>query len=385
MTREEFERQLAELAARHGGMLSSYATNPEIAEMEGGERVGTIPNPTPVYRYIFGDGSYLDARGTGGKGSYADTFEIRGGTALKPETTAADQYSVRRDLAGQEEIGPTGIPVGYWRRDGTFHNYSETEVKQRLAQLRDEGKLPSGLNPQTLSPAGVGTTGSSRLRFPEETALDEAQADYYRAQTAKMNRDLEPKFARAMQDYFDSIDKIQGMIESGQMKPEEADGYMTLFRQNLDAGLRGTTPFEQEKFKVQEERQRADIGKELLNQRLSSGASMTNTLLQGLFQNLGTLGWGLEGGQTVPFDPFALAQNQATNLQGGPEIGELGKALLGQLAPSGGTAQPTSGPVPQGPGGGLPLNVTLALEMADAADRRQSAMQPAMAGGVSNG
>ncbi|MCL4532456.1 MAG: hypothetical protein M1582_04600 [Actinobacteria bacterium] len=228
---------------------------------------------------------------------------------------------------------------------------------------------------------GAGGGGSTRVRFPDEVALSGAQADYYKAQTDKLRREQEPKLGLMAQQYIESVKTLRGMMERGEIDPNQADGYLTLFKQNMESALRGTDPFNEQKLQLQESRQRADIGKELVNSRLTSSTSVANSLLSGFFNNLPTLGMGLKEGQTVPFDPFAIAGAFSTQAQGGQEISDLAKTLLGGINPGGQTPQaapPTQTPANTSTGH---LNVDLLYDLGRQMDAKRMQREAGQANG----
>lgn len=307
---------------------------------------------------------------------------------------------------------PPGVltPSGYITETGQYRDLTEREqiaarpayIRQLLAEVQTRlgsPELTSAEHDQLVaerrrllaelaaaeqvaaSTAGAGGAGggTGRTVFPWEREQEEAQTEYYRAQTEKIRRELEPKYGRMLQDYYDSVRQIQGMIERGDMTPAEADAYMERFRANMEAALRGTTPFEQQRAQEQEKRQRAEIGRDILNQRLTTGTSLATSLLSGFQQALPYLGAGLPRGETLTFDPFAIARSFTTEMQGGQEVGDLARALLGQLGPAGPTVPTSGGPqteqIPQAGGGaaGSLLGARLALDLAREADERAMA------------
>ena len=187
---------------------------------------------------------------------------------------------------------------------------------------------------------GGGSGASNRVQFGSEVALDEAQAGYYKAQTEKLQREAIPEYQKLMQDRITTIAEIRGMIERGDMTPEEGDTYMTAFDEYIKAQLKGATPFQIKQNEQQETRQRAEIGKDILNQRMQSAGAVANTLISGFHQSLPYLGAGVAPGQTVNFDPFAMAGQFVNQTGGGPEMGELAQGLVKGLQPGGAPAGP---------------------------------------------
>ncbi len=242
------------------------------------------------------------------------------------------------------------------------------------------GKGPDGTmgwieNPNYKFGAGG---GDGRTEFESERALRTAQTDLARVQAEKARQEMLGKQQLALQQIYEAIPVLEEMVRTGTVTQAEANAWMEVFKQNLQASLRGTTPFEQEKFQTQETRQRADIGKELLNQRLQSSTSLANTLISSFSQNLPTLGWGLRQGETVPFDPFSMAGAFTTEQQGGQGVSDLGRSLLAGLQQGPGQA----GAGPQGQGAmhpnGLPVEAMQILQ--GVIERRRQQQLPGPAG-----
>lgn len=387
MTPKEF----GQIIAQHGGISGTRIIDPFVQDEFGVKS----PNVTPIYEYAFNDGTRLRARSEAD-----DTFSIVDwGTAKKPTqenpifrdtergiemwdaekqewvlTKGGEKTPKLKGTPGQEELDPSGVPIGFWRADGTFHNYSEAEVKRRLAQMKEQGTLPAGIPQSALG--GGGSGGAGRTVFPWEQAKDEAQTEYYRAQAEKIRQELQPQIGLLIQNHFKTIQQVQDMLASGQIKDTaQADAIIAAAEENLKAALQGTDPFTIKKTQAQQTTERAKMGQEILGERLRTGTSLANTLISTLSNNLKTLGWGLRPGETINFDPFAIARTFSDEMGGGQEVSGLAKQLLMGL--QGGqqqaTTQPTS--MPQATGGwdqatGLPSSVVLGWKLLDQADEK---------------
>ena len=151
----------------------------------------------------------------------------------------------------------------------------------------------------------------------------------------KKQRDLANQYSLALQDANDAIAAIQGKIASGEMTPVEADRMADLIRQNLDATLKGTTPW-------QMETQRQTLARDVLTQRAATGSNMAQSLLSGASGIYGKI----LGGQNPPynFNPLEMGLSFATEAQGGPGLADFAKALLmAALQQQPGTASPIGG------------------------------------------
>lgn len=384
-------------------------------------RKGTGPTPqTPMDQW----GIYTDPE-TGARYLYdpkgSGRIRLPEPDEERQPSTASERYSAAKALAGKL-VGPEGTttPSHFYDQAGNRVPLDKAEqieyrpayIRQLLAQVENRLRSPELANEEHDqliaererllgdmataeaaasrgafggSPSSGGATG--RTVFPWEQAKDEAQTEYYRAQAEKIRQELQPEYGRMVQDYIDSVQTVQGMIERGEMQPAQAEAYMELFRENLKAALQGTDPFTIKKTQAQQTTERAKMGQEILGERLRTGTSLANTLISTLSNNLKTLGWGLRPGETINFDPFAIARTFSDEMGGGQEASGLAKQLLMGL--QGGqqqaTTQPTS--MPQATGGwdqatGLPSSVVLGWKLLDQAEekaRQQQATEPAAA------
>lgn len=178
--------------------------------------------------------------------------------------------------------------------------------------------------------------------------------------TAVPNPAYTPEGAMALQNYYDSVAKVQGMVQNGQMSPAEADAYAGALRENLNASLQGDklTPFDLAKQKDEETRSRATQGREILNSRLTAGNTMLGTLMDALKPTGSNFDF-----RTI--DPLKMARDATEEAGGGKEITEMAKALVMALKNPAAAGQPMGLPPPAAPGaatGGAPQLVGPAMQ-----------------------
>lgn len=275
-----------------------------------------------------------------------------------PGEPGEETASMQEEIAGvQREIAAVDSKLDVLRR-----------ARQSVGRLsREPGYVPGGgAAPRTEFPsereereARAALARAQTGAIPSEIASREAQVGYTGALRRKTEQEMLGKQQLAFQQYFDAIQALQDMMAKGTIKPAEADAYMSLFKQNFESSMRGTTPFDEEKLKTETTTQRGQIGRDVLNQRLQSGTSMANTLIGLLGSTAGKLA-PLPGGQPLNFNPFAMAKSFTADIGGGPQVSSIAQQLLQGLIPQGsGVLQGPQGgmaPSPAAPGGteGLP-------------------------------
>lgn len=159
-----------------------------------------------------------------------------------------------------------------------------------------------------------------------------------------------------LQNEYDTLSTIQGMMERNQISPQEGQSYMDSIRAQSQAALAGTTPFQQAQERNRYTEAAAGIGRDLLNNRVNNATSLANSLQQGLF--------GVAQTMTRPvdfsgIDPYMMSAFAAQEMGGGQQITDTAKQLvygLSQKAPDGLPNWPPGTHVVSvpGPGGGQP-------------------------------
>lgn len=226
--------------------------------------------------------------------------------------------------------------------------------EEDIAEIFGPWDLATGQPAPGVVGGGGGGGGSTRVRFPDEIAENEAQIANYEsqiaerdaklpgslayqsAQTAKLDQDIAdlkrkalPQQQQILQEAFDTINYIQGQITQGTIQPADADAYFKSVDDYVKAGLQGATPYEIWKEQTQAETARARSAVDLLNQRISSGASLASSMNRDYTDALTA-----NGGLLVnpgPYNPVEHAKSTVDDLGGGPQMASLAQALLEPL------------------------------------------------------
>lgn len=189
--------------------------------------------------------------------------------------------------------------------------------------------------------------GTGGRTEPQED-LARAQADYYRAQAAKVGaptpdkpgeyelrmaniakirQSLQNSGALAFKQIDDYIDEL---ARDPSISQSERDKRLELMKANVMAGLEGTTPFEKSKYqKESEERQRTtqtNLAADVMKGRASIGSNLAQGLLSGI-----TGGFGKIYAQTKPrydYNIYDMANSYLDTAYGGQEMDDLAKSIL---------------------------------------------------------
>jgi hypothetical protein len=203
-------------------------------------------------------------------------------------------------------------------------------------------------------------------------------------ETGQLTSQPDPGYTSATQqraqDLYLSIEDIRGRMTRGEMTPADGEKYITALRQNFEAALRGTTPYQEYLDRQTREQTRMTSGQSLLNQRVASGSGLAESLLNSavgivgnknfmdpsavaglsIFQGARDYVTDLGGGQGV-YDAASGAVTRG--LQGDQQMSDPASALLQHALGNG--AQPISEGVgsgaagPQGPQNPSALDPTL--------------------------
>lgn len=160
-----------------------------------------------------------------------------------------------------------------------------------------------------------------------------AQAAYEQAQAAKINQDLLPKAQLALQQHAATIDYIKQALANGTITLDEANRYQDANNSILQASLQGTTPYELQQLQEQQATQRAQIGKDIIDQQLQSGTQLTQSLLasvKGLTVSPGS------------FNPLTAGRLMVDDLSGGEDTGALAKSLVQGITPGAAPPSPSA-------------------------------------------
>ena len=156
-------------------------------------------------------------------------------------------------------------------------------------------------------------------RYPEEIQL--AQLEIQKAQ-----RDLMDPFSLAQQQVDAAIQSIQQRLARGEIDSAEATRLMSLARANIDATLRGATPWQMEQAQQQQKNQQANLASNVLGDRMNVGSSMATGLLSGLGGIYGKI--LSSANPPTNFDPMLMAKTFTTDMGGGQQLSDMAKAIL---------------------------------------------------------
>jgi hypothetical protein len=160
---------------------------------------------------------------------------------------------------------------------------------------------------------------------------------------------------RLIQNEYDALDTIQGMIEKRQMSPQEGQVYMDAIRRQTQAALSGTTPWQQTLERNRYTEAGGRIGADILNNRVANANSLASNIMSGLSQGAMNM--------TRPFDfaglnPFAMAGGFVNQMGGGQGVADTATSLVQGLRNMGADGLPNFPPgtmvvnLPYGPQGG---------------------------------
>ncbi len=187
-----------------------------------------------------------------------------------------------------------------------------------------------------------GTLTVAIPRTPEEQQAARLAIEKEQLQIAKYRQGMVPPAQLLLQQQFESINQLQGMLERNEITPAEAETYMGQIKAQTQAALAGTTIFQQQQAEREYEQARRSTGANLLNTRLTTGAGMAQSILTGALGAYGKLYPGT--GAPPMMDPLAMAQAFTTQMGGGQEVSDFAKSML--LGAGGGPGAPGAGQFP---------------------------------------
>lgn len=255
------------------------------------------------------------------KGSDGSTNLVR----VKPDGTTEVLFSM-----------PAGIQIEK-ASDGTILAYDPSNPSAPAREIWKPTKPP------TLIP-GQDPTKQSRL----------LQTDPNTGQITAVDNPLGSAAQQRFQDYHDGINTIEGMLTRGELTIDEANNYKGMLRQNFDAALQGTTPYQQQQDKLVRQQQRMVSGAGLLNQRVSSGSGLAESLLNSAVNIVGNPHF-MDPSAVAGFSPFSGAFDYVTQLGGGPDVySAAAQAVQSGMAPDPASALlsaalPSSNPIAAAP------------------------------------
>jgi hypothetical protein len=358
----------------------------EFGEEEGAE---DVPVQSPTYRYTFEDGTYVDAR----KGE-GDAYEVVGGTAL---TSLAREQKAEEKAAGappkvvqgqvwdaeQGRFVPApGLPqtaartaaaAGEVNAGGKRYRWVPNYPGDAQGRYEEVPGIGAPDEERGAKPGRVFTVGRSIYREAEDGTVTKVgeeprdatqraprypeEEEQARLNIQKTQRELMDKRRLAIQGHQETVRHVQGMLERGEIDPQAADAYVEASRLATEAALRGSTPFEEAQEKRVAEQERKKIGRDILDQRLSSGVSLASSLLSSATGLAGKAVFR-PGQTTLDYDPLEDLMSLLNELQGGEDVTPYAKGLLmgaAQGTPGGGGPQGPTGPVIGTTASGVPV------------------------------
>ena len=295
----------------------------------------------PATEYTFGDGTHITVQFAGGAAGTDGSWNvIDGGTALKTGKQPTTMVPILDPRTGQ--------PIAL--RDPSTGTVLKLDPQNTMA-------TPQGQIVQSNGGVYLITKGQPTAAYPGQMpqsggvtvetliAPDQTKANLdnqlTQLQIQKAQQSLRPVAQQAISDAYTTIDSIQQQLAAGTMTPQEANSLMQQVHDGLNATLSGTTLFEQQKQADAVQAQRVNEANALLNQRVSSGVSLGNALLNAAVGHV----MMPAGKTTLGIDPFAIANQEIATLGGGPQVTDAAKALLAN-AFGGGQASPGQSPAP---------------------------------------
>lgn len=167
-----------------------------------------------------------------------------------------------------------------------------------------------------------GYTPGLGMRWPQQAPqrvpryADEEE--HARLQNEKLRRELQDPFTLRTQQHAEAIKAIQAMLSSGEIGVDQANKLIGLARENMNAALQGTTPWQMQK-------QQQDLARGMLGDQQQTAGSLATGLLSGLG---GIYGKVYSSTKPPAIDPFDLVGPFMQQYGGGTEMGDLAKSIL---------------------------------------------------------
>lgn len=295
-----------------------------------------------------------DARAAA-SGSRADTRLDLSAEARAEASAKAGAADVQRGRelrrAGEFAWGPDGIPYGLYDDDGKLRLLDQKEQSRVISMINagqikrtrtvqgqaqypgqtpepetitETASLPEGLGVGGYGGGGGGSGGRS-ARWPEEIEADTLANEESRLDIEKKRRDLLGPATAALTNYISLIEAVEKQVATNQMKPEEAAEYVQLGNKNYKAALGGSTLADEQERMRADRRAKNTLGKDLINQRVSSGSSLAAALTSAAF---GSDIMMPQGQSTLGYSPSLLALETTKELGGGQQVSDFAKSML---------------------------------------------------------
>lgn len=350
---ETAQQLLRRLVDKKGDPISVISQDPEVDEVVGGQKTGArTSNEAPTYRYLFNDDTHVDVKTI--RTSGGERHEVVGGNAL---ASAAKEDAPDKPIFAEGEDGRT------YRIDPVTNTATPVQgmpgkAPPKTAPLLREGpdgrdyiidpdtatgKPIAGMPGKAPAPPKMHTVGRSILRENADGTLtkvhqepqDPAQrAPRYPEEIEGDRLDNELKrqklagaAASAYQGDLALIAQVEKMKPGtpGAISVEDASRYIESSRQNFEATLRGSTVADEQERMRADRRSRNSLGASMLNQRLSSGASLAASLTSSAF---GSDAMMPAGKSSLGYSPGLLALEMTNYLQGGEGVADHARGQL---------------------------------------------------------
>jgi hypothetical protein len=332
-------------------------------------------NPDPTWEVTFADGTKIDVKGErGSDNAPTGNWVPTGGdvSALTVKNLPANEIWERQPDGSSVRMRTnpkTGVKEPVLRADGTPE--TQAAPPRGTGTPRNGALDAANINQSNaaadLARARTGQVGKPTPLDPVTRDLRMAQADaadalttYRETQNQVEGRKLLPMQVVALQQQETTIKYLADGIEKGWWDLDYANQTATQVRQYTDAIMAGAkSPYDMWKDQEAERRQQAEIGKSILNQRVSSASTLAGNLNSN-YTSLLTANGGLRGDPdrvARSVTPLQTAADYTDQLGGGAEVNGLAKGLLMALGNGGQAPAPSRPGLPAPSPAGLPDDV----------------------------
>lgn len=338
------------LAAEHGGIAGSR----DVSKTKTDERTGNQVAVESALEFTFGDGSKITVK-------YPDDYQDTGRVeTIAPLSGAPTQSTARGGPSSEFEtwFDADGNPIKRYNprtgqvvdlpdpRTGTVRTPEQTALDVARTGQAGASATSSFASAELSRLRGQLAAAKAPLerleilerinRLQTQQGADLALATQRETSAAVEAQKLAPAIGLAIQNHYRTVEQVRGMVAAGQLEPSEAQAYIDSSREYLDAAMKGTTPFDRMKQEQEETRQRATLGKDVLNNRVTNTVSLAQSILSQIDP---TKAIGVDYSK---INPFAMSQQFVEETGGGPEVGAVAKGLMlgfDQYAPQGQVGQ----------------------------------------------
>lgn len=215
----------------------------------------------------------------------------------------------------------------------------QAETQQLLPAQVKQILAATGYNEAQIKVIEQSLTRPTQIQAPP----DQPNLAFQNPQTGDVsfikNQNYRSAQAQLLQNQQDALDTIQGLLEKRLMSPAEATAYMDSVRNQTQAALRGTTPYQETLERNRSQEARAGIGRDILQNRLSSGTQLANSLTSTLLEAASKI--NVPGFDFSGMAPFAWSQQLTNQLGGGQQVADTAANLISGLGGPGSSVQVT--------------------------------------------